>query len=39
MPWEPAGASDAEDEEDASSGVKKMSIKADFEPPPLNRKQ
>ena len=39
MPWEPAGASDAEDEEDASSGVKKMSIKADFEPPPLNRKK
>ena len=39
MPWEPAGASDAEDEDEASSGVKKMSIKADFEPPPLNRKK
>ena len=37
MPWEPASASDADDDDEAGSAVKKMSIKADFEPPPLKR--
>ena len=39
MPWEPPSASDADDEEEGGSSVKKMSIKTDFEPPPLRRKK
>lgn len=38
MPWEP-GASDAEDDEEGASAVKKISIAADSEPPPLKRKK
>lgn len=36
MPWQPA-ASDAVDEEDGGSGVKKMTIPTHSEPPPLKR--